>query len=61
MECKFALSLSYRRFDLELIDTLWNVNKGRPVSSSNCTVELIDTLWNVNMRHETCILAFAMN
>ena len=33
---------------IELIDTLWNVNKGVYVFDFSDNGELIDTLWNVN-------------
>ena len=33
---------------LELIDTLWNVNKVALIESPAQKYELIDTLWNVN-------------
>ena len=33
---------------IELIDTLWNVNTTGKEKQSNQVSELIDTLWNVN-------------
>ena len=33
---------------MELIDTLWNVNKKRIQIQKLHLLELIDTLWNVN-------------
>ena len=34
---------------LELIDTLWNVNKVNEQLGTELDRELIDTLWNVNL------------
>ena len=34
--------------DLELIDTLWNVNTDKNGQDALDLMELIDTLWNVN-------------
>ena len=36
--------------ELELIDTLWNVNLLRLYDILYDFLELIDTLWNVNVR-----------
>ena len=36
--------------EIELIDTLWNVNMFRPRRVARPVKELIDTLWNVNFR-----------
>ena len=36
-------------FNLELIDTLWNVNWTPLVDEADSSIELIDTLWNVNI------------
>ena len=36
------------KFVIELIDTLWNVNKIAVIGKPNAGKELIDTLWNVN-------------
>ena len=35
-------------FNLELIDTLWNVNEQVFARALRMADELIDTLWNVN-------------
>ena len=40
---------------LELIDTLWNVNKQNSGYVQIQTAELIDTLWNVNQKDEEVI------
>ena len=40
---------------LELIDTLWNVNKSIKCAVSGSVLELIDTLWNVNVTDATAI------
>ena len=49
MECKFCSSLSsLSRFEIELIDTLWNVNTIMTQWFKMLVEELIDTLWNVN-------------
>ena len=38
----------YGQPELELIDTLWNVNKLETYMLNHIEEELIDTLWNVN-------------
>ena len=48
MECKFKAFRSIVFLVLELIDTLWNVNKYYSQKYTKNTPELIDTLWNVN-------------
>ena len=53
MECKCPLLLSRPGLHIELIDTLWNVNKSIKCAVSGSVLELIDTLWNVN-----CFSAF---
>ena len=45
--------LSFSFSHLELIDTLWNVNKYGYLMFDKATGELIDTLWNVN-RYSLC-------
>ena len=39
---------------LELIDTLWNVNRNKKQRRIRHSYELIDTLWNVNS-HIVCM------
>ena len=39
-----------RKWYVELIDTLWNVNIAKFVMIVTPVAELIDTLWNVNQR-----------
>ena len=41
---------------LELIDTLWNVNKSLELSTCHSASELIDTLWNVNIIYSLMLL-----
>ena len=49
MECKLLLGrMKWGEKDSELIDTLWNVNKGAKLDVKKAKKELIDTLWNVN-------------
>ena len=48
MECKLNTSHSQTLKGRELIDTLWNVNKGSGTAEHTVREELIDTLWNVN-------------
>ena len=48
MECKFAVVPKFFTVVIELIDTLWNVNKFGTFYFFMLTGELIDTLWNVN-------------
>ena len=40
--------LYLEEWTIELIDTLWNVNKSIKCAVSGSVLELIDTLWNVN-------------
>ena len=49
MECKFVLLPVLLRQLLELIETLWNVNKVALIESPAQKYELIETLWNVNI------------
>ena len=48
MECKSLPGLTKIGGDLELIDTLWNVNNCTRFQFQKKLQELIDTLWNVN-------------
>ena len=48
MECKYNLGGVLNEWNVELIDTLWNVNKQEGKEKINKILELIDTLWNVN-------------
>ena len=48
MECKLYLYYLCQKLNVELIDTLWNVNDGLPAGNYSIKMELIDTLWNVN-------------
>ena len=48
MECKYGFSKSNILRFIELIDTLWNVNKRIRAGCDVGKHELIDTLWNVN-------------
>ena len=49
MECKSKWAFHQARKNIELIDTLWNVNHLNLPHLSVSGGELIDTLWNVNM------------
>ena len=48
MECKFVNMIFDDEMELELIDTLWNVNIVSKSLVLHSLLELIDTLWNVN-------------
>ena len=48
MECKYIYAHDVGCKNLELIDTLWNVNCIPPLCILKTLLELIDTLWNVN-------------
>ena len=48
MECKSKWAFHQARKNIELIDTLWNVNHLNLPHLSVSGGELIDTLWNVN-------------
>ena len=48
MECKYIWGNQRSRCSVELIDTLWNVNKSLQTIANQAQQELIDTLWNVN-------------
>ena len=48
MECKYRSYKAFLLCFLELIDTLWNVNKADCWCFGFPCQELIDTLWNVN-------------
>ena len=50
--CNFSIS------PLELIDTLWNVNKDGCEYVAVDFTELIDTLWNVNLYYRTFVLYY---
>ena len=50
MECKYGSDeRDYADQWFELIDTLWNVNRGLHRPDESKGLELIDTLWNVNI------------
>ena len=49
MECKFSGSHIPFSGNIELIDTLWNVNLVDRCTYNPGPAELIDTLWNVNV------------
>ena len=49
MECKCTRPYKCIVRHLELIDTLWNVNKSKYSEYGGYSYELIDTLWNVNV------------
>ena len=50
MECKYVCSRGYCYIvQVELIDTLWNVNRAIAPRKPSEKIELIDTLWNVNL------------
>ena len=53
MECKYLMAWQYTSSGVELIDTLWNVNKLKLIKILVYVKELIDTLWNVNQ--ESCL------
>ena len=48
MECKSKRKLIEKEEQIELIDTLWNVNKKHPTGRPLQYHELIDPLCNVN-------------
>ena len=47
VECKAYLTTVNYTANWELIETLWNVKKGKPTAQTIATEELIETLWNV--------------
>ena len=49
MECKLVNGQGNVIVQLELIDTLWNVNWCTILIRKEVSKELIDTLWNVNL------------
>ena len=53
MECKYNADQINPERNIELIDTLWNVNEAGQKYRHFKIGELIDTLWNVNrhLRH----------
>ena len=53
MECKFSYLNKRNQVNIELIDTLWNVNDKKVIEKLLNKYELIDTLWNVNRDPET--------
>ena len=50
MECKSLWDQRPFPIEIELIDTLWNVNEAAIINLSDYSIELIDTLWNVNVK-----------
>ena len=52
MECKYNGDKQELYEDVELIDTLWNVNRQLKSRVRDSNIELIDTLWNVNRELE---------
>ena len=48
MECKFGSEIYELLGNIELIETLWNVNEFRDEKQARYKEELIETLWNVN-------------
>ena len=51
VECKYSKPLvSFITHHLELIETLWNVNRTQDLLDFIIKFELIETLWNVNSK-----------
>ena len=48
VECKSVTYEKEYEENMELIETLWNVNKKDTVAKLATALELIETLWNVN-------------
>ena len=46
--CKSKLIDIINDYDLELIDTCWDVNKLEMITGQGNNAELIDTCWDVN-------------
>ena len=57
MECKYLFHCLCRLCFIELIDTLWNVNKEELGTGTTREKELIDTLWNVNFLFSKRVIA----
>ena len=50
VECKFIYNQGQQIQQIELIETLWNVNYINPFLQDCLKSELIETLWNVNVK-----------
>ena len=55
MECKLVKEPAQKAWELELIDTLWNVNIRDEGTVQDIADELIDTLWNVNKKNSVLL------